>query len=321
MLLIISSNLVGSNPAVDLLASRLDIAGIEFVVIDPHDLLGKKVCLSVCGDKYEIKIGGRIIEPKCIYVVRNWRCDSIIRIPHSEKYPGVFRARISQFMNDVRFCFEDARWIPGKQEDIERSESKLRVFNEILRAGLKTPTFTMDSETPEVSKNFEIYKKNMGFPFVVSLNRETGNEVGVTTTNVFLGSSAEFVPDGNFWQWQEPVCGVGQVRCFVVKDKVWSVFWKYPKSNNGKPVDFRFFNQIEKDDIEWKPFMFPDETKKCLVRAMDKLKISVASPEFILRDDGGLIFIDMNPCGDWLGFFSDEVVDEILSVLVELFKN
>ena len=54
---------------------------------------------------------------------------------------------------------------------------------------------------------------------------------------------------------------------------------------------------------------------------MDKLKISVASPEFILRDDGGLIFIDMNPCGDWLGFFSDEVVDEILSVLVELFKN
>lgn len=33
------------------------------------------------------------------------------------------------------------------------------------------------------------------------------------------------------------------------------------------------------------------------------------------------ILIDLNPCGDWLGFFSDDTNNEILSTLANFLKS
>ena len=323
MLLIFCSKLIGNNKSTLILQEEFKKENILFEIINPHAFVGGNYALVQKNSGIFLNVSGKRIKPTIIYFANNWRCDSIINIPKCINFPGAYRMRIYQFMQDIRFAFEDIFWIPGKYESIERGDSKPTVLNLAHSLGLSTPVFTCNSKYDDNLKNFSerFYKKNLGSPFVISFSKTKGAEVGVTTTNISFDLNDGIKEEAIFqpWQWQEPISFVAQVRCFVVNNKIWAAKWNNIAESN-ESSDYRYKNQIKKEKIIWSEYKLPADVSIATIALMKKLSLSIASPEFLLLDDGTHVFIDLNPTGDWCGFFSEEVNREIILALIETFK-
>lgn len=313
MILLISSKIAGVDIVADIISSSLQKLNLSCVVLNPHDLMTSECSLIQKGSRTELVVKGKTISPIVIYMANQWRCDSIIRIPSTVDYPAAFRSRIQQFMQDIRFAFENVIWIPGKYESIERADSKPALMKFASDSGLTIPTSTINSFVAPTDS--DLYRKNLGFPFIVSLNKKKGSEVGVTTTNT-LHDSAKYEIDGEVWQWQSAIESIGQIRSFIVGETIWSVIYRKVDGDN-EICDFRQVNQVEKKQIIWEPFELPQQISVCLLSLIKHLGLTVSAPEFLITKTGELIFIDMNPCGDWYGFFNEETNCEIVSALVK----
>lgn len=219
---------------------------------------------------------------------------------------------MAQFMNDIRFAFEEVKWLPGKYECIERSESKPYMLSKAKEIGLEAPDLTINSATyPDLTMK-EFYKKNLGPPFIVSVNRQIGKEVAMVTTNILV-TAHDYIPDGDMWQWQTAIPSSHQIRCFIVGHNIWAAIC----SRTDHCQDLRQASDVNKENIEWKPFSLPLDAKSKIFALMDVLKIRIAAPEFLFNPiEKKLTFIDLNPCGDWYGFFGPESYDEIITALV-----
>ena len=314
MILIFSSKLSGDDEAAGLLSQKIRTIGSDVVLINPHSDLSK-IALLQKGRKLELLVDGKPCFPRVVYVATPWRCDAII---NAEKYPNSLRSRTQQFLQDIRFAFEDVTWLPGKYESIERADSKPGLMRLAGQDGLKTPLFTLNAHTPgDVKVESGVYQKHLGPPFVVSINTEKGIEVGVTTTNLFHSDSKTIRLEKQPWQWQQPIHSVAQVRCFVVDERVWAVRWEHDPSQDGI-WDYRYANEVKELPVRWYPYELPHATAEALLCLMQKLKLRIASPEFLITSNGNHVFIDMNPCGDWFGFFSAEDNQEIIETLARL---
>lgn len=71
-------------------------------------------------------------------------------------------------------------------------------------------------------------------------------------------------------------------------------------------VDLRKLTVAEINPEKWLPFKIDSFHEKTIKRLLKKLKLKYACPEFLLTKEGRLVFIDLNPCGDWMGFFNKE---------------
>lgn len=248
-----------------------------------------------------------------MYLSARWRSDSLVSIPGNTTYPNVFRSQIAQFLDDLRFAFEDIRWVPGKHESIERADSKPRVMACAARLGIKTPSFTVNSFEIDNSLGKKVFRKKLGFPFTVSVNTKKGVEVGVTTTGSQINLGGP-IKSKSPWQWQESITAISHVRCCIVEKRVWAVSSDYP-SRFSTPQDFRGLNETGLEDFGWKPIGLPDHLKTKLFSLNAELGISLSCPEFLVTRKGEMVFIDLNPCGDWFGFFQDSVNRDIAKTL------
>lgn len=319
MIVIFSSSFAEEDPQVGFLVEVLKGRAEEFLVINPHHLNLLNPLLWQKGDKVHLSVGGSEVVPQVFYLSRMWRSDCVIvSTPQDGVYPAVFRSRVNQFMQDIRFGFEDrVQWFPGKLESVERGESKPRVLSMANSMGIDTPLYTKNCFSQHFSyTDGDLYRKSLGPPFVISLNTNKGEEVAVTTLNELVDCSC-LEDDHNLWQWQEPVLASAQLRCFVVDEHVWAVRWS--RANNHATVDFRFLNEVEQVEVDWVPYSLPSELVRNLVKLVSSLGLKVAAPEFLIRQDGGEhVLIDLNPCGDWYGFFDDDTHLEIGHALADL---
>ncbi len=318
MLLIFCSSFTNEHETLKKLALRLRKESVEYVTINPLHLATSDVSLVQEGSEIFLRLNGSKLRPQKFLFLNNWRVDSAIQIPDCVKYPGAFRLRVFQFLQDIRFAFEGSRWIPAKLENIERADSKLRLIVEARNCGLITPAYTINTggQALPPQDGTGMFRKSIGPAFSVSLNTETGKEVGVTTVGTLSDS---FIRDGQLWQWQEPISTVTHVRCFVCGDHVWSVCWN--RKDKESHADYRFVGQVSGQNIEWQPYELPSETASGLAKLLECLSLQYASPEFLIDKDGEHVFIDLNPCGDWSGFFSDKTESEILDFLVAVVKR
>lgn len=317
MVLIIASRLAGGfDSSTKALVDSLKSESISHCVLNPHEL-NVDTCLKHSGRDIDLVINGIACNPDVVYMSSSLRCDCIVRIPSSVKYPNAYRLRVHQFMQDVRFALEQKSWVPGKYENLERADSKPAVMKMAHVCGLVIPRNTVDSfKQPKTSG--VLLRKNLGPPFAVSLNRKTGVEVGVTTTSVLESESCDY-SDAEIWQWQTSIESIGQVRGFFVGEKVWAAIWR--KEIDREVVhDLRKISQVDGNELVWHPYSIPNEITTKIRSLMKVLQIQVAAPEFLLTKAGELVFIDLNPCGDWWGFFSDQVRAEITSTLTEVIK-
>ena len=313
MILLISSSLGAKNDGVKRLASALSHSRIEYTIIDPHSLVDDDWSLVQRNESIELLHEGRVINPSTIIITNPIRCDSIIRLPSGGVYPGLFRHGVTQFVNDLRFSFESARWLPGRIEDIERADSKLAMFRAAKKCGIVTPAFTFDTKAYEGP--MPVYRKCLGYPFLISYNAVSKKEVGITVTSVFHDTS-DTLPanDGSLWQWQETIDHIAQIRSYVVSRKMWSVV--FDKESSRKFGDLRLLTQIQNEEITWKTYELPREIQNKIFMLMDELRIHSCAPEFLVTSSGAHVLIDLNPCGDWFGFFERNVNEEICDALV-----
>ncbi len=312
MILLISSKLSGPDHVIKNLSEKLSDQKVPHFALNPHNIITSNCVLSQKGNNIQISFGSRQFVPSVVYMANNWRCDSIIRIPQSIDYPAAFRMRIYQFMQDIRFSFEEAKWIPGKIESIERSDSKPALMRNALLCGLSIPDMTINSFSGStICNENKIYRKNLGYPFVVTLNKKTGVEVGVTTTNTLYVSEIH-KDDDQPWQWQSAIEASCQIRCYVINNKIWSVCSAKSQSTD----DLRQISQVDKVKVQWEPYILPDVVQHNIFKLMQVMGINVAAPEFLVTKDGQHVFIDLNPCGDWYGFFSGSTKEEILNHLI-----
>lgn len=202
-------------------------------------------------------------------------------------------------------------------EAVERAESKPFVLATAARIGLSVPRFTQDAFSPLSKISFSnMYRKSLGPPFTISFNREKALEVGITVSNSLVDNTAASATDQP-WQWQEFVDSSLQVRCFVIGDRIWAAC--RDRTGHVMGIDYRYLNEITEEDIIWKAYQLPAHTAERLITLMRTLNLTSASPEFLLRKkDMAHVLIDLNPCGDWFGYFSDAIHAEITASIATL---
>ncbi len=310
MIILLCCSLTGVNVQANLISENLRISGCENTVIDFHKISETNISLIESPEGLRIYTRDKEISPKVIYVVNNIRTDAVINISNEVIYPNAHRVSLGQLFLDIRFGFENAKWFPGKYERIKSGDSKPFLFSLARKCGLCVPKFTIDSLfKPNIGG---ICKKPLGFPFKLSINKNSGKEVGVTGIIEFDENKMFY--DGYLWQWQSLIATQSQIRCFFVDGKVWSVAWKREKE---EPCDFRYINQIKGKKILWDQYFLPEEIIKKLSILMKSLGLNISAPEFLIDQYGEHVFIDLNPCGDWHGFFPENINKEIIQAITK----
>jgi len=305
---ILLGSLIGESLQSKKISEFLTRLGHENVLIDFHKLSKHDLSISESEHGLTASFLGRKISPKTIYIANNIRTDAIVAIPEHIIYPNSYRFSLSQMLLDFRHAFTEAIWLPGKNENIERGDSKPYVFSLARRLGLSVPVFTENSFFPPEG-NFDVCKKPLGFPFRLSINKDTCEEVGLTGIVEF--DKKKMIFDGYPWQWQTLIRAKLQIRCFCVGKKIWSVAWEKEEIS-----DFRYLNQVKREDVCWKAYSLPNEIVDKLLLLMSRLDLQMSAPEFLVDQDGKHTFIDLNPCGDWYGFFPDNIQEEITQAIV-----
>jgi hypothetical protein len=167
--------------------------------------------------------------------------------------------------------------------------------------GLEVPEYTWDvagrSSPLPYLRNGNTYRKVLGPPHVV-----TEGGLGVTTTNLLINSKRKRLPGNSSpWQFQEPVNFVAQWRFQVVGDRIWASRWKHAPS--GREWDLRYCQEVLGEQPEFEAALPNRKTEKLLVKLVQSCGLTHAAPETLETADGRMVFIDLNPCGDWRGFY------------------
>ena len=308
MIVVFASSLCTNDPQIELLRRVLSASGKRFLFVNPlnpKDL--SEIQLYSTGGQIRLYFDGRRIVPTTFFHCRLWRTDCIIDIPDNVNYPTFFRQKADSFLEEIEFCFRGVKSFPGKYGDMRLGESKCAVYQMAHNCGLKIPEITVNSFSKP--KNLS-YKKVLGFPFSISLNREKAEEVAVTLLN---GTEPNLF--GLPWQWQSEIQPQKHIRCVVVGKKIWT------SSLDEARLKGRSLREAQDDgDIfVWDEDKLPREIEAKLLELLEKLGLEYATPEFLVTKNGDHIFIDLNPCGDWYGFMSEseskKIAEEIVSRL------
>ena len=274
---------------------------------------GKKLDfgLQINGSVANVVIDGEILVPDAIWFATHPRTDSLYS--QEFRFPGEHRSAVAQLIIDLHYMFRSGvSWFPSSLDLVGQADSKPFLLREALYCGLKTPQYTLNANLRTKKKITieKLYKKKLGFPSVISFDRESNQEVIVTTTNK-LGDIAA---GREVWQWQSPIKSLAHIRCCVVGTKIWASMWR--RRSVGKIYDYR--SQV-KDDA-WEPYILPEDVEMSLTKLMGRLGLKIACPEFLVEENGSHVFIDMNPCGDWSGFFDDASNHEIAQSIYDLLQ-
>ncbi len=305
-----------AHEQVSMLRARL--RGHRSRKIDPQEVCRSDSLVILDDEKTlpRLTLGRNRFSPSVIYWNSRPRADAAMP-PAGTKYVGAFRSRLSQFFEDLSFAFPAELQLPGTLSAVARAESKPWLLGAARHVGLTIPAFTWNVIGKRAAeachrKNGRAYRKVLGFPHVVT---EAGE--GVTTVNTaFDCVDRKAHSPRHPWQYQAIVPFVAQWRCQVVGNKVWAARWNHKP--HGDVWDLRYHQEI----LDERPSFIPNELDSDVARRLAKLValcgLAHAAPEFLEQPDGSMVFIDMNPCGDWKGFFGRHWEAQIADALTEV---
>jgi len=307
MILVFASSMQDYDPQTDLLRDELVVQKKSFVIINPlnvEDL--REFSLVHENGKLRLLRGGSELDISTVYMSRMWRNDCVIDIPQDCLYPTFFRDKIGDFLREISAFLSGVRWFPGGYSDIQNAESKCFLLSLAHKYGLTVPLITINSfDRP---KPGSWYRKVLGYPFGITLNVQTREEVVVTLLNSKNPGKSEC---NEFpWQWQTPIDPNLHIRCVVVGDKIWS------SQTEETTLGGKSLREAQIDtEIIWRKHRLPTRVCSCLKDLIYALHLDMACPEFIVDTNGNYIFIDLNPCGDWFGFFEPDSTAEIIEMI------
>jgi hypothetical protein len=183
----------------------------------------------------------------------------------------------------------DAVWIndPDRDEAASRKMWQLKVANEL---GLRVPRTCMTS-SPERARQFlasehgtVVYKSFSATP---STWRET-RPVG--PAEIDLLDSVRLAPV----IFQEAIPGGRDVRVTVVGEQMFAAEITVP--DHGYEYDFR----LHSADATYTPVELPDDVRRRLAGLMQRFGLWYGAADFRRDADGELVFLEVNPAGQWL---------------------
>jgi len=197
-------------------------------------------------------------------------------------------------------------------EDVERGEAKASLMQVARDCDLFVPQITINSfhwHFPNTG-----YRKVLGPPFTVSFDAKEQQEVAVTLFNSKHGETDDEGLAGLPWQWQTFINPIAQVRCVMVGGRI-RAYRAGIEQFGGKS-----FREAQADghNIKWSPYNLPSTIAASLLRLSSSLSLSVCCPEFLIDENDRHIFIDLNPCGDWCGFVSEEENRVVAEMIVDM---
>lgn len=306
MILIFASSLYENDPQIDLLITTLKSESLEFVLINPLDYESiKNIKISIYNGVVNFYYKDKIVDINTVYIARQIRSDCIIKFPILCDCTTLYRQKVEYFISETYALLSDKKWFPGNNIAIKNGDLKINLYKIAFEVGLSPPHSTINSfDCPNVN----LYRKVLGYPFSISYSIEEQEEIAVTLFN-----KKENFQDGYGlpWQWQSYIEPLTHLRCVCVGDKIWCF---YAEENQLNKKSLR--EAQEDTDIIWQNYILPKKHKTSLKSLMARLNLSFACPEFIIDTNGKYQFIDLNPCGDWYGFGTDEENVEIAHEIV-----
>jgi hypothetical protein len=312
MILVFSSSLYEHDPQNDLLLEYLVKSGKNHSFINPLDLEDiSRLELSLDTAGPHLLLDGLEIFPRSIYLARNFRFDCFLNIPSGCTYPVLFRQKVETFFDEICQTLGDREWFPAKPSLIKFAEAKIALLAAAKSCHLFVPTYTKNSFL-DLSGEIN-YRKVLGHPFTITLDKEEKEEVAITLINSVAAKEDDLlcIP----WQWQDYVKFTAQIRCVVTGDKIHSY------SLSADQLRGRSLREAQEDglDLIWLKHELPGHIQTSLKLLMSKLSLRLSCPEFLITEDGEYVFIDMNPCGDWFGFLNESenhlIAHEIVKML------
>ncbi len=289
------------------------VKNLNFIFLCTNNLKYSEISVSLEDEPVIYFKGRKVTNPIFWYVTRP-RCDALYA--DSSQYPNEERLAAEQFITDIDLLFEKkANFYPGNLANISRSESKLCLFLAARCVGLVTPNFTLNGTLAQkdIIKNTEMYRKRLGFPVFISYDRQSSKEVVVELTNDHERNTEK---EPGLWQWQEPIESRAQIRCFAHQGKIFSKIWKR-NSINSDLVDLRNSSSENITSVRWFDYQLTPSIENKIKKLLKNLNLEFACPEFLIQKDGNLVFVDLNPCGAWLGYFrKPKYKDQIVSLII-----
>ncbi len=311
MILILASSLYEDDPQIELLVDSLIEKGKKFRVInslDHNSLAG--LCLVQEGKNIVlVDEDGENISPSKIFISRLVRSDCVIEFPPGCIYTTMYRQKVESFVREIVMSFPEVRIFPGNWDSILKAEVKSYLLGVAFDCGLSVPPITKTC-FGNPGSDFT-YRKVLGYPFSISFNKRTREEIALTMFNGQVSTS-----DDHFclpWQWQTEIKTSLHIRCVVVGSLVRAYVsnWKLFPGEDLRSVQ-------ENVDLVWAVYTLPKNLEDKVFSLMNCLGLEFACPEFLVDQDGNHVFIDLNPCGDWYGFVNE---DENILIAKEIVKK
>lgn len=242
-----------------------------------------------------------------VFVSRIFRTDCMIRGMDNILYPNLFRNNANDFLSSVVYALSDRKWFPATYSAILRSDSKLNMYSEATKCGISVPY----TEVSYSRMRGRVIRKALPYPFTVSNKKSSREEKTVT---LYTSTDKNDSNLGMAWVWQKYVKPTYQVRSVFVETKNWAVATKV------SPADFHFdLREVSDTGIktEWYSYQLPEEILFNIRKLMRRLDIKYCCPEMLVDKKGAHYLIDLNPCGDFWGFFSRKITAEIAHAIAQ----
>jgi hypothetical protein len=265
--------------------------GQEPVVIYERDLYqNKEIIIDIESDKIGVEIkteDNRTINFDQIemFFRRSWHSE----IFSSENEEDFFEKKeIYALREYILFKIEKNYKLIGRC-----SLDSLRKMNHLFyakAAGLLVPNSIITSK----KKALDLEKSNYISKAIESTYLK--KEKGRLLSNYTISINERDLPNDFFpTLFQEKIQKELELRVFVYFEEVYCTAFLVSKDNYEKEVDIRLL--ISEGKTEPYPFNLPQEVKQKITNLMGKLKLDMASMDFIINEQGEYVLLDLNPFG------------------------
>ena len=193
----------------------------------------------------------------------------------------------------------NARWLPGRPHDILGADGKLTQLARARRAGFRIPDTLLTSNVEEVFAFHETHRgriisklpsstllEQRGQTFVRFTHRVTRSDLG------YLASTLRRAP----CLFQEQIEKKTELRVTVVGDRVFSASIDTAR-NRQCLVDSR---RLDTEHTPHHPFPLDAAVNAKIVDIVRGSGLTYATLDFIVRPDDELVFLELNPAGQYL---------------------
>ena len=310
MILIISS--LGLDPQVKLITARLKKIGQRYVVLNTHSLnRGKVISISAHKPGLIHMDGKEVGVVSKIYYATLPRVDAILDVPGDVVYPSEWRQRIDFFVDELLYFLEkSASSFPCTNYEMRLLDYKIILTQKLNNYGVSTLFDNIELSSKLLSVDKEIFVKPVGFPFVLTNKKDSFDEVCVTRYGSALDGNFTKLPSYSMKLIEQSV----HVRAFVSQDKFFAVSRQVEQADQS--LDYRLTNDdgLNKK-IKWNKFILPDSELQGIQKMMVDDNINWLIPEFLIDRKCACYLIDLNPAGDWYGYFDKSTRGQIANII------